>query len=150
VAHLTGRWINLTGTPSPHGLESLWGQQWFVDFGSRLGHSYTDFIKRWFIVDPYTKAVVPRDNARAEIYAALADCAIAFRVEDWLPIEKPAFFEKRVNLPADARVHYHTMEKKFFAELPADVKIIAWAAGIFLFLICVGALFGFVWIAVKR
>ena len=127
VAHLTGRWINLTGTPSPHGLESLWGQQWFVDFGSRLGHSYTDFIKRWFIVDPYTKAVVPRDNTRAEIYAALADCAIAFRVEDWLPIEKPAFFEKRVNLPPDARVHYHTMEKKFFAELPADVKIIAWA-----------------------
>jgi hypothetical protein len=28
--------------------------------------------------------------------------------------------------------------------------IIAWAAGIFLFLICVGALFGFVWIAVRR
>ena len=28
--------------------------------------------------------------------------------------------------------------------------IIAWAAGLFLFLICVGALFGFVWIAVKR
>ena len=27
--------------------------------------------------------------------------------------------------------------------------IIAWAAGLFLFLICVGALFGFVWIAVK-
>ena len=28
--------------------------------------------------------------------------------------------------------------------------IIAWAAGLFLFLICVGALFGFVWITVKR
>ena len=28
--------------------------------------------------------------------------------------------------------------------------IIAWAAGLFLFLICVGALFGFVWIAVRR
>ena len=27
---------------------------------------------------------------------------------------------------------------------------IAWAAGLFLFLICVGALFGFVWIAVRR
>tara|TARA_R110000824_G_scaffold112138_3_gene261162 strand:- start:12728 stop:13195 length:468 start_codon:yes stop_codon:yes gene_type:complete len=28
--------------------------------------------------------------------------------------------------------------------------VIAWAAGIFLFLLCVGALFGFVWIAVRR
>jgi len=103
VAHLTGRWINLTGTPSPHGLESLWGQQWFVDFGNRLGESYTDFLKRWFIVDPYTRRVEPRPNARGEIYAALADCAISLRVEDWLPVEKPAFFEKRVNLPDEAR-----------------------------------------------
>lgn len=127
VAHLTGRWINLTGTPSPHGLESLWGQQWFVDFGQRLGLSYTNFMKRWFIVDPYTRQVEPRPNARPEIYAALEDCAIAFRAEDWLDVKKPNFFEKRVELPADARTHYKTMEKKFFAEMPG-AKIVAWAA----------------------
>ena len=127
VAHLTGRWINLTGTPSPKGLESLWGQQWFVDFGHRLGHSYTDFLKRWFIVDPYTREVVPRPNARAEIYHALADCAIALRAEDWLDVKAPHFFEKHVTLPPDARVHYKTMEKKFFADMPAG-EVIAFTA----------------------
>jgi hypothetical protein len=127
IAHLTGRWINLTGTPSPHGLESLWGQQWFIDFGHRLGHSYTDYIKRWFTVDPYTKAVEPRPNARPEIYAALADCAIALRAEDWLDVREPHFFEKRVNLPPEARAQYRTMEKQFFADMP-EGKIIAWNA----------------------
>ena len=127
VANLTGRWVNLTGTPSPHGLESLWGQQWFVDFGHRLGTSYTDFMKRWFIVDPYTRQVEPRPNARTEIYAALADCAIALRAEDWLDIQKPHFYEKRVTLPPDARAHYRTMEKQFFADMPGG-KIVAFAA----------------------
>ena len=37
VAHQTPRWINLTGTPSPNGLIDLWGQQWFVDQGARIG-----------------------------------------------------------------------------------------------------------------
>jgi len=29
-------------------------------------------------------------------------------------------------------------------------KIISWCAGLLLFLLCVGALFGFVWVAVRR
>lgn len=128
IAHRTGRWINLTGTPSPHGLESLWGQQWFIDFGHRLGNSYTDYMKRWFIVDPYTRAVEPRPSARQEIYAALSDCAIALRAEDWLDVQTPHYFEKRVALPPEARAQYKTMEKQFFVDLGPEKKIIAWAA----------------------
>ncbi|MDE2098477.1 MAG: ATP-dependent helicase [Patescibacteria group bacterium] len=127
IANRTGRWVNLTGTPSPHGLESIWGQQWFVDFGERLGHGYTDYIRRWFIVDPYTREVAPRPNARQEIYAALADCTMALRAEDWLDVKKPHEFEKRVILPPDAMKHYRTMERQFFADLPAE-KIVAWNA----------------------
>jgi hypothetical protein len=129
VAHLTGRWINLTGTPSPHGLESLWGQQWFVDFGHRLGTSYTDYMKRWFYVSPYDRSVEPRPAAREQIYAALADCAMALRAEDWLPVTKPNFFEKRVTLPPDARAHYKTMEKQFFADMPTG-QIVAFTAAV--------------------
>lgn len=129
VAHLTGRWVNLTGTPSPHGLESLWGQQWFVDQGFRLGTSYTDFLKRWFIVDPYTKKVEPRPNARGEIYAALSDCTVALRAEDWLDVHKPQFFEKRITLPPEARAQYKTMEKDFFVDVTdGSGRIIAFAA----------------------
>lgn len=120
VAHHTGRWINLTGTPSPHGLESLWGQQWFVDFGERLGHSYTDYMRRWFIVDPYTREVTPRQGAREQIYAAMSDCAMALRAEDWLDVKEPHFFQKNVKLPDEAMRQYRQMERNFFMKL--DVK----------------------------
>jgi SNF2-related domain len=131
VAHLTGRWVNLTGTPSPHGLESLWGQQWFVDFGSRLGESYTDYMRRWFIVSPYDRSVEPREGARGQIYEALADCTMALRAEDWLDVKENHYFEKRVTLPDAARAQYKTMEKKFFVDIEAESetkKIVAWAA----------------------
>lgn len=127
IAEKTGRWINLTGTPSPHGLESLWGQQWFVDFGARLGTSYSSFMKRWFIVEQYTQQVIPRENARKEIYEALSDCAMALRAEDWLDVKEPHFSEKRVNLPPEAMKLYKQMERKFFADMPSG-QIVAFNA----------------------
>lgn len=127
TAHRAGRWYNLTGTPSPHGLESLWGQQWFVDFGARLGEGYTDFMRRWFIVSPYDKTVEPRPGAREEIYEKLADCTMALRAEDWLDVQAPHEFQRRVTLPADAMARYKQMEKQFFVEMPED-KIVAWNA----------------------
>lgn len=42
------RFIALTGTPSPNGLNDLWGQLWFIDHGERLGKSFTAFHNRWF------------------------------------------------------------------------------------------------------
>lgn len=127
IAERTGRWINLTGTPSPHGLESLWGQQWFVDFGERLGTSYSAYLKRWFIVEAFTRQVIPRENARPEIYGALADCAMSLRAEDWLDVKKPHFSQKRVNLPPDSMKLYKQMERKFFADMPGG-QIIAQTA----------------------
>ncbi|RYF54995.1 MAG: DEAD/DEAH box helicase, partial [Comamonadaceae bacterium] len=49
VAHSkVRRLIQLTGTPSPNGLQDLWGQAWFIDRGQRLGRTYTAFSQRWF------------------------------------------------------------------------------------------------------
>ena len=49
VAHAkASRFIELTGTPSPNGLQDLWGQAWFLDKGQRLGLSFTAFENRWF------------------------------------------------------------------------------------------------------
>jgi SNF2 family DNA or RNA helicase len=127
VSDKAGRWINLTGTPSPHGLESLWGQQWFVDEGHRLGRTYTDFLRRWFVVDAYTREVVPRPNAREEIYERLADSAIALRAEDWLDVLKPEYIPRPLKLPPDAQVLYKQMERQFFADMP-EGKIVAWNA----------------------
>lgn len=117
IAQLTGRWINLTGTPSPNGLKDLWGQNWFVDFGSRLGHSYTAFTDRWFHINPYSKDVEPRGGAEEQIHAALADVALALRPEDWFDIQEPNFIPRYVELNTNARRLYNEMERKLFFEL---------------------------------
>jgi hypothetical protein len=117
IAMHTGRWINLTGTPAPNGLKDLWGQMWFVDFGQRLGRTYTDFLNRWFYVNAYDKSIEPRKGAEAEIYAAIADVTLALRAEDWLNIGDPHEFTREVELPDSVRKQYTEMERHFFTQL---------------------------------
>lgn len=117
IAEKTGRWINLTGTPSPNGLKDLWGQTWFLDFGQRLGTSYTQFKNRWFYENAYSRDVSPRKGADAEIHAAVADITLALRAEDWLDVKQTQYFKREVELPAPTRGLYERMERDFFIEL---------------------------------
>jgi hypothetical protein len=117
IARGTGRWINLTGTPAPNGIKDLWGQMWFVDFGQRLGNSYTAFANRWLETCPYTKRIKPKAGASEEIYSLIADCTMALRPEDWFDVKVPARFRKEVELPPAARRLYDEMERNYFMEL---------------------------------
>ncbi len=60
------RFINLTGTPSPNGLKDLWGQNWFIDAGERLGSSYTAFTDRWFSSVQKDKSAMARCTTPAQ------------------------------------------------------------------------------------
>lgn len=42
------RLVELTGTPSPNGLNDLWSQVYLLDGGERLGTRYTQFRERYF------------------------------------------------------------------------------------------------------
>ncbi len=118
VAEHVGRWINLTGTPATNGLKDLWGQNWFVDFGSRLGNSYGDYMKRWFFENPYSKVVELRHpSCEQEIYDKLADISLALRAEDWFDVTQPIPFRREVELPPEARKMYDTMERDFFLQI---------------------------------
>jgi len=117
IARDTGRFIELTGTPAPNGLKDLWGQIWFLDFGGRLAPSYNQFQQRWFIVEAYTRQVIPRAGAEAEIHSLLADCTKAFRTEDWFDIQKPVVSRRDVRLPPAAAELYREMERNFFIKL---------------------------------
>jgi SNF2 family DNA or RNA helicase len=120
VAQHTGRWINLTGTPAPNGYQDLWGQQWFVDFGQRLGDSYENYMRRWFVEDQYTKQITLRHpDCKQEIDARLADCTLSIRAEDWMDVGKPNYVEREVRLPASAMALYKQMERDFWIELQA-------------------------------
>jgi hypothetical protein len=118
IAQQTGRWINMTGTPVPNTLIDLWGQQWFVDFGQRLYPTFGAYQNRWFCENPYTHRVELRHPVcEAEIHAAVADCTLALRPEDWFDIAAPLEFTKEVELPPEARTIYNRMERDFFVEI---------------------------------
>lgn len=126
VAHTQVKsWLNLTGTPSPNGLKDLWGQQWFIDAGQRLGRTYDAFEQRWFgykrIQDVVSGKVEIKPiifpHSDREIHQRLADCTLAIDPKDWFDLKDPIVNVIEVELPASARSHYREIEKKFFAEI---------------------------------
>lgn len=124
VAHKhTRRWVNLTGTPAPNGLIDLWGQQWFVDAGQRLGRSFDAFERRWFAWrrhdddNPYARTRFLLPGAEEQIYQKLSDCTITVRAEDFMDLPPLVENVVPVELPPKARKHYRELERELFTQL---------------------------------
>lgn len=129
IAQFTGRWWNLTGTPVPNGLQDLWGQMYFIDFGERLKRSYTAFAEAYLMENRYTRKIVLQSGAAEAIQEAVKDVLVAYRAEDWLDITKPQLIPVEFELPPSARAQYKRMEKEFFLEVD-DAQIEAGTAAI--------------------
>ncbi len=129
IAQFTGRWWNLTGTPAPNGLQDLWGQMYFIDFGERLKRSYTAFAEAYLMENRYTRKIVLQSGAAEAIQEAVKDVLVAYRAEDWLDIQKPQELAVEFELPPAARAQYKRMEKEFFVEVD-DAQITAGTAAI--------------------
>jgi SNF2 family DNA or RNA helicase len=124
VAHSrVERWINLTGTPSPNGLEDLWGQQWFVDRGDRLGRTFTAFQRRWFRRKWSGRGVEPLGHSDEEIKAKLREVTLTLDPKDYFDLNDPIERTIEVDLPPTARKIYVELEKKLFAELESGDHI---------------------------
>ena len=119
IAKHTGRWVNLTGTPISGGLQTLWGQMWFVDFGERLGRTYTSFMNRYFTENQYTREITVNLGAEDEINSLVKDRIIAFRGDDWLDLLKPLITPIEVELERKEQLLYDAMEKDYFMQLEA-------------------------------
>lgn len=120
------RFIELTGTPSPLGLQDLWGQLWFLDQGKRLGMTYSGFESRWFgykrvkdAINPNKTKVQPiiQPHADAEIHGLVADLCLSINAKDWFDLKDPIQRTIKVDLPPDARRHYREMEREFFTQI---------------------------------
>lgn len=126
------RWLNLTGSPAPNGVVDVWGQQWFVDKGQRLGSNFTAFEKRWFRsvagADGYSK-IEPLAHAQREIEQLLAQTSITVDARDWFPLEEVIERHIMVDLPPKARKVYDEMEKELFTQLESGIEVEVFSAG---------------------
>ncbi|MGP1609344.1 MAG: SNF2-related protein [Burkholderiales bacterium] len=112
-----GRWVNLTGTPSPNGLIDLWGQCWFLDRGERLGRTFGEFKERYFIEDPYTNEIRPRPGSDEQIMAKLSDITLSLRAADYFDLPPITHNHIFANLSPPAMEQYRRMETEMFVEL---------------------------------
>lgn len=113
------RWVNLTGSPAPNGLQDLWGQQFFIDGGRRLGKSFGSFKDRWFrtIQLDYGSKIEPLPFAKDEITRMMVDCSITVDARDWFDLRKPIERVIKVKLPPKARAAYDEMEEQYYTEV---------------------------------
>lgn len=117
VAFLSERFIELTGTPAPNGIEDLWGQAWFLDKGSRLGRTHTAYIQRWFRPKQNGYGSEPLAHAQADIQNQLRDIVLTLDPKDWFDLREPIVNIIKVELPPKARKHYREMERELFTVL---------------------------------
>jgi SNF2 family DNA or RNA helicase len=124
VAHKhVKQFINLTGTPKPNGLQDLWGQQWFIDRGDRLGRTFTAFEQRWFnvrLLPGGGKIVKPYDHAMKEIGDKLEDCTTSIDMAQHFDLKKPIVVDIKIDLPPAIREQYQQMEEEMFAKFEED------------------------------
>jgi len=109
------RVIELTGTPTPNGLEDLWAQVYLIDGGKRLGRTLTSYRDAWFVPDQRSRDRVfsyrPRSGAAEQIHEALSDIAISMRAVDHLSMPPIVFNQIPVKLDAASLQKYNTMQK---------------------------------------
>jgi SNF2 family DNA or RNA helicase len=135
--HSVRRWVNLTGTPSPNGLIDLWGQNWFVDKGKRLGRTFTDFQNEFFGYQRAKQALDTQSRVKRIIFPyaqdiiqkRLADVCLTLNPKDWFDIKDPIERVIEVELPATARKHYRELERELYTKLISGHEIEVFNAG---------------------
>lgn len=124
------RLVELTGTPSPNGLEDLWSQVYLLDGGERLGKRYTQFRERYFQPDKrgpggtvYSYEAKP--GTQQGILEKISDICISMKAEDYLQLPDLIPHTVPVVLDPKAEKAYQDLERKMVLELPEDEEEIS-------------------------
>ena len=121
------RLVELTGTPSPNGLNDLWSQVYLLDGGERLGKRYTQFREHYFDPGDRGQNVVynykPKQGSEESIMAKIADICVSMKAEDYLQLPPVVFHEVPVALDSRSERAYRELEKKMILELPEEEEI---------------------------
>lgn len=116
IAQRTTRWVNLTGTPASNSLIDLWGQTWFLDWGHRLGRTFTSFRDRWFW-QPMPGKWLPLESAQAQIQERIKDICLTLDPSDWFDLAKPVVNNIKIELTDNQIEQYEKLESDMFLKL---------------------------------
>ena len=125
IGQYIDRMIELTGTPSPNGLNDLWAQIFLLDGGERLGHRYTQFRERYFQpdkrgADGMVYSYEAKQGSEEAILQKISDICISMKAEDYLQLPDITYHEIPVVLDPKAEKAYRELERKMVLELPED------------------------------
>lgn len=123
-----GRRWGLTGSPAANGLLDLFGQVFVLDEGNALGKFVTHYRTKYFTPawDGYNWDLKP--DTEKQIYKKLKPLVLRMAAEDYL--EMPQLIENdiKVDLPAEARRIYDTLEDALYVEIKSKTVVAANAA----------------------
>lgn len=133
VAHKSKYWVQLSGSMASGGIEKVWGQQWFLDYGKALGGTYTAFTDRWFRqrIGTSKEAAVfePWDGAVDEILVRIKPHWIVLDAYKYFEIDKPNYVHVPVHLDKKQAAEYKTLHDVSLLQLSAETTITAVNAG---------------------
>lgn len=118
------RLVELTGTPSPNGLEDLWAQVYLLDGGERLEKRYTQFRERYFNPGDRSQNIIynykPKLGSEQAILDKISDICITMKSEDYLQL--PDLIEDVIHVELDqkARKAYDELERQMVLALPEE------------------------------
>ena len=109
------RLIELTGTPTPHGLTDLWSQIYLLDGGARLGRTISVYRDLYFVPDKRNRTTIfsyaLKDGAEKEILNRISDICISMKGEDYLTLPPLVIDDISVVLDRAAEKAYREFEK---------------------------------------
>lgn len=119
------RLVELTGTPSPNGLDDLWAQIFLLDGGERLGKRYTWFRERYFQpdkrgADGMVYSYEAKPGSEEGILEKISDICISMKAEDYLQLPDITYHEIPVEMDPKARKTYTDLEREMVLQLPED------------------------------
>ena len=126
------RLIELTGTPSPHGLTDLWAQVFLLDGGQRLGRTISVYRDLFFIPDKRSRTqiftYIPKHGAAEAIYKSISDICISMKAEDYLDMPDMITDDIPVVLDRKAEKAYTELEKTMLLTIEDGDMITATSA----------------------
>ncbi len=124
---VTERFIELTGTYAPKGLMDLWAQVYVLDGGERLGHTITEFRKRFFEWDYSGYVYEAKPGAMEAVTAAISDICITLDAEDFMDLPPTLYSNIPVVLDEVELAMYETLKHEYLVTLPdgGEIEILA-------------------------